>query len=57
MNKSQARFLIGVLLALLTVFAVGYVFNISFVTRGAATSMTGFGIGILGMAVWKRVTS
>jgi hypothetical protein len=55
MDKSQARLLIGILLALLTVFAIGYFGNIAFLTRGAATSMTGFGLGVVGMAALRAI--
>jgi hypothetical protein len=40
-----------VLLTLFAVFAVGYLGDIPNLARGAATSMTGFGLGIIGMAI------
>ena len=55
MDKSQLRFLIGVLLTLFLVFAGGYFLGIPNLARGAATSMTGFGLGILGMATLRAV--
>ncbi|PKQ16752.1 MAG: hypothetical protein CVT67_02980 [Actinobacteria bacterium HGW-Actinobacteria-7] len=55
MDRSQARFLIGILLTLFVIFAGGYFFGIPSLVRGAATSMTGFGIGILGMATLKAI--
>lgn len=50
-DTSNTRFLIGVLLTLFAVFAVGYFGDIPNLARGAATSMTGFGLGIIGMAI------
>lgn len=55
MDKSQLRFLLGILLTLFVIFAGGYFFGITSLARGAATSMTGFGIGILGMATLRAV--
>jgi hypothetical protein len=55
MDKSQARFLICVLLTLFVVFAVGYLFGSPNLVRGAATSMTGFGLGVLGMATLRAM--
>lgn len=55
MDKSQARFLVGILLTLLVVFAGGYFLGIPNLARGAATSMTGFGFGVLGMATLRAV--
>lgn len=52
---SQTRFLIGIFAVLFVIFAVGYFGNIPNLVRGAATSMTGFGIGILGMATIRAL--
>lgn len=51
LDKSQARFLIGILAVLFVIFTVGYFFNIELLARGAATSMAGFGLGVVGMAI------
>lgn len=57
MDTTNTRFFIGLFVVLFALFGIGYFCDISFITRGAATTLTGSGIGILGGAsamAWRE---